>query len=131
MSFQPKHIEEVIEQSMMEGLSEYFSNNDNTIKSKNNLNNFLFKIKQALKTILSRSYWTKENFVEACGFATKVAIIFPGLLLGYQWWWLYIFAIASSIALIWSSTVKTLPTIIIFNVLWVILASIAILKHFF
>jgi hypothetical protein len=34
------------------------------------------------------------------------------------------------LALIWTSTVKTLPTIIIFNVLWVILASTAILKHF-
>jgi hypothetical protein len=32
--------------------------------------------------------------------------------------------------LIWSSTVKTLPTIILFNVGWVILASIAIIKSF-
>jgi hypothetical protein len=61
---------------------------------------------------------------------TKIAIIFPGLLLGKQWWWLYIFAIISSVALIWSSTKKTLPTIILFNVLWVILASASIIKHF-
>lgn len=78
----------------------------------------------------SKAYWTRVNTVEAWGFATKIAIIFPGLLLGKQFWWLYIFAIISSVALIWSSTEKTLPTIIIFNVLWVILASLSILKHF-
>jgi hypothetical protein len=88
------------------------------------------KIVSAIKTMSSREYWTKANTIEACGFGTKIAIIFPGLLLGRQFWWLYIFAIASSVALIWSSTVKTLPTIILFNVLWVILASLAIIKHF-
>jgi hypothetical protein len=61
---------------------------------------------------------------------TKIAIIFPGLLLGKQFWWLYIFALVSSFALIWSSTVKTLPTIIWFNILWTLLAVLSILKHF-
>jgi hypothetical protein len=91
---------------------------------------FFKKIIVAVKTMSSPEYWTKANVIEAWGFATKIIIIFPGLLFGMQVWWLYIFALMSSIALIWSSTVKTLPTIIIFNVLWVILASIAILKHF-
>ena len=90
----------------------------------------LNKVIQATKTMSHKGYWTKPNIVEAWGFATKIAIIFPGLLLGYQWWWVYIFAIASSVALIWSSTEKTLPTIILFNVMWVILASLSILKHF-
>jgi hypothetical protein len=76
------------------------------------------------------SYWTKVNTVEAWGFATKIAIIFPGLLFGKQFWWLYIFAILSSVALIWTSTKKTLPTIILFKVSWFILASLSILKHF-
>jgi hypothetical protein len=91
---------------------------------------FFQKIINAVKTMSNRSYWTKVNTVEAWGFATKIAIIFPGLLLGRQFWWLYIFAIISSIALIWTSTKKTLPTIILFNVAWVILASLSILKHF-
>lgn len=78
----------------------------------------------------SRSYWNAPNTVEAWGFATKIAIIFPGLLLGKQFWWLYIFAIISSLALIWSSTKKTLPTIILFNAAWVILASVSIIKYF-
>lgn len=84
----------------------------------------------AVKTMSSKDYWSKANTIEAWGFATKTAIIFPGLLLGKQFWWLYIFAIASSLALIWSSTVKTLPTIILFNVAWVVLASLFIIKHF-
>ena len=78
----------------------------------------------------SRSYWTKVNSVEALGFATKIAIIFPGLLFDAQIWWLYIFAIISSISLIWTSTRKTLPTIILFNVAWIILATLSIIKHF-
>jgi hypothetical protein len=91
---------------------------------------FFQKIINAVKTMSNRSYWTSVNTVEAWGFATKIAIIFPGLLLGKQFWWLYIFAIISSVALIWTSTHKTLPTIILFNVAWVVLASLSILKHF-
>ena len=94
------------------------------------MKSFIKKIIDALKTMSSKGYWSKVNAVEAWGFATKIGIIFPGLLFGYQWWWLYIFAIISSLSLIWTSTEKTLPTIIIFNVLWVILASLSIAKHF-
>jgi hypothetical protein len=88
------------------------------------------KILNAIRTMSSKNYWNRVNTVEAWGFFTKIAIIFPGLLFGKQFWWLYIFAIISSVALIWTSTRKTLPTIILFNVAWVILASLSILKHF-
>ncbi len=85
---------------------------------------------KALKTMKYKKYWNKPNTVEFFAFMTKIAIIFPGLLLGKQFWWLYIFALISSLALIWSSTVKTLPTIIWFNILWSLLAILSILKHF-
>ena len=84
----------------------------------------------ALKTMFYKEYWNRPNTVEFFAFMTKIAIIFPGLILGRQWWWLYIFALVSSLALIWSSTVKTLPTIIWFNFLWSFLAILAIAKHF-
>jgi len=84
----------------------------------------------ALQTMFDKNYWNKPNTVEFFAFMTKIAIIFPGLLFGQQFWWLYILALMSSFALIWSSTVKTLPTIIWFNILWTTLASAAILKHF-
>lgn len=83
----------------------------------------------ALKTMRYKRYWDRPNTVEFFAFMTKISIIFPGLLFGKQWWWLYIFALISSLALIWSSTIKTLPTIIWFNILWSILAISAIIKH--
>jgi len=91
---------------------------------------FFNKVIHAIKQMSSKNYWNKPNAVEAWGFMTKIAIIFPGLLFNKQWWWLYIFAVISSACLIWSSTRKTLPTIIIFNFIWIILASLAIIKHF-
>jgi len=82
------------------------------------------------KRWFDKSYWTKVNAVEAWAFGTKLSIIIPGLLFGKQWWWLYIFALVSSLALILTSTIKTLPTIIWFNIAWVLLAATAIAKHF-
>ena len=82
------------------------------------------------KELFKKSYWTKVNAIEFWAFSTKLAIIIPGLLFNHQWWWLYIFALASSSALILTSTIKTLPTIIYFNVVWCLLAITAIAKHF-
>jgi hypothetical protein len=90
------------------------------------LNDISFVTQQLFK----RSYWSKVNIVEFWAFSTKLVIIVPGLLLGRQWWWLYIFALISSITLIATSTIKTLPTIIYFNIAWSILATTAIIKHF-
>ena len=83
----------------------------------------------ALKTMGNKNYWNKANTVEFFAFVAKGAIIIPGLLFDKQWWWLYIFALVSSIMLIWSSTVKTIPTLIWFNILWTALAITAILKY--
>ena len=83
----------------------------------------------AIKTMFHKKYWNKANTIEFFAFMVKLMIIFPGLIFGKQFWWLYIFALLSSLSLIWSSTVKTLPTIIWFNIGWSILATIAILKY--
>jgi hypothetical protein len=84
----------------------------------------------ALKSMLYKKYWTKANTVEFFAFVAKAIIIIPGLLFDVSIWWFYIFALISSLALIWSSTVKTIPTLIWFNILWSALATIFILKHF-
>jgi len=83
----------------------------------------------ALRSMGRKSYWNKPNTVEFFAFMTKAAIIIPGLLFNTQIWWLYIIALVTSLSLIWSSTVKTLPTIIWFNILWSILAATAIIKY--
>ena len=70
------------------------------------------------KQLNSKTYWNKTNIIEFWAFSTKLAIIFPGLLFGIQIWWLYIFALVSSLTLILTSTIKTLPTIIYFNIGW-------------
>jgi len=82
-----------------------------------------------LRSMGHKPYWNKPNTVEFFAFMTKAAIIIPGLLFGVQIWWLYIFALVTSLSLIWSSTVKTLPTIIWFNIIWSILAATAIIKY--
>lgn len=84
----------------------------------------------ALKTMHSKEYWNRPNTVEFFAFMTKAVIIIPGLLFNTQIWWLYIIALGTSLSLIWSSTVKTLPTLIWFNFVWSSLAIAAIVKHF-
>lgn len=87
-------------------------------------------IAKVTKKLFTKEYWTKVNIIEFWAFSTKLMIIIPGLIFEKQWWWLYIFAFVSSLALILTSTIKTLPTIIYFNIIWCILALTAILKHF-
>lgn len=84
----------------------------------------------ALRSMGYKEYWNLPNTVEFFAFMTKAAIIIPGLLFETQIWWLYIIALLTSLSLIWSSTVKTLPTIIWFNILWSVLATAALVKHF-
>ena len=85
---------------------------------------------KALKTMLHKEYWTKANTVEFFAFVIKGSIIIPGLLFDISIWWFYILALLSSLGLIWSSTVKTIPTLIWFNILWSILAIVYMLKYF-
>jgi len=84
----------------------------------------------ALKTMGHKKYWNKANTVEFFAFVAKGTIIIPGLLFDASIGWVYIFALVSSLGLIWSSTVKTIPTLIWFNILWSGLAIAYIAKHF-
>jgi hypothetical protein len=85
---------------------------------------------EALKTMGHKKYWNRANTVEFFAFVAKAMIILPGLLFDISVWWFYIFALVSSLGLIWSSTVKTIPTLIWFNILWSILAILYIAKYF-
>ncbi len=85
---------------------------------------------EALKTMGHKKYWNRANTVEFFAFVAKAMIILPGLLFDISVWWFYIFALVSSLGLIWSSTVKTIPTLIWFNILWSILAILYLAKYF-
>jgi hypothetical protein len=80
--------------------------------------------------MLEKSYWDKPNTVEFLAFFVKGIIIIPGLIFGISIWWLYIFAVFSSLMLIWSSTIKTIPTLVWFNILWTLLGTTMIVRHF-
>ena len=90
-----------------------------------------FRIVTDMGPLLRKWYWNNENFWEFIGFNLKICIIFPGLLLGKQWWWIYIFALASAAMLMYTSIKKKLPTILYFNFMWFILASLQIAKHWY
>lgn len=83
----------------------------------------------ALKTMFHKEYWNRANTVEFFAFVVKGLIIIPGLLFDISIWWLYIFALISSLGLIWSSTVKTIPTLIWFNILWSSLAIAYLIRY--
>jgi hypothetical protein len=89
------------------------------------------EIVEVTKQLGHRSYWSTTNTIEFIAFSTKLSIIIPGLIFGIQFWGMYVLALISSLALILTSTTKTLPTIIYFNVGWTILATMALAKHFF
>ena len=81
--------------------------------------------------MLKKEYWDKANTVEFFAFFIKAVIIVPGLIFGIEFWWLYLFAFVSSFGIVWSSTVKTIPTLIWFNIVWIILSAIVIIRAIF
>lgn len=83
----------------------------------------------ALKTMTQKKYWTKANLVEFIAFVIKALIIIPGLLFDISIWWFYILALLSSFGLVWSSTIKTIPTLIWFNILWSLLSVVYIFRY--
>jgi hypothetical protein len=83
-----------------------------------------------LKGMFKFNYWNRPNLVEFIGFLIKAVIIMLGLGFGIYIWWFYIGSLLSSIAIIWSSTIKTIPTLIWFNMVWSLLSIIVILRHF-
>lgn len=78
---------------------------------------------------LDRSYWTNYNIVDAVSWIAKAVIIVPGLIFGINIWWLYLIALATSIALIWASNKKLLPTMVAFNTLWIWLSCMVLAQH--
>ena len=87
-------------------------------------------IVEVTRKLFRKQYWNKTNTIEFIAFSIKLSIIIPGLVFGIQFWGMYVLALISSLALILTSTAKTLPTIIYFNIGWSILSIMAIAKYF-
>ena len=87
------------------------------------------KIMNRYKMYLSKEYWTDYNTIELCAWMAKALIIVPGLIFGIEIWWLHFLTLATSSALIWASMRKSLPTLILFNTIWICISLTIITRH--
>ena len=76
------------------------------------------KVKECYAMWFTREYWTDYNTVEFVSWAAKALIIVPGLIFGISLWYLYFLTLGTSLALIWASNKKFLPTLVGFNTIW-------------
>ena len=87
------------------------------------------KIWNKLLMFTDREYWINYNTIEFAAWMAKAAIIVPGLVFGKEIWWLHFLTLVTSSLLIWASMRKSLPTLIVFNTLWIVISLTIILKH--
>jgi hypothetical protein len=87
------------------------------------------KVKECYGMWFKKEYWTDYNTVEFASWAAKAVIIIPGLIFGISLWWLYFFTLATSLALIWASNRKLLPTLVGFNTLWTWISCMVLAQH--
>jgi hypothetical protein len=91
----------------------------------------LSKIIDRYKMYLSKEYWTDYNTIELCSWMAKAIIIVPGLIFGIELWYMHFLTLATSSALIWASMRKSLPTLILFNTIWICISLTIIIKHLY
>jgi hypothetical protein len=77
----------------------------------------------------TREYWTNYNTVEFLSWAAKAVIIVPGLIFGISIWWLFFLTLFTSLALIWASNKKLLPTLVGFNTIWAWISCMVLAQH--
>ena len=87
------------------------------------------KIFEKYLMYLEKSYWTDYNTIEAAAWISKAAIIIPGLVFGVEIWWFHFLTLITSSFLIWASMRKSLPTLVLFNTIWICLSLTIILRH--
>jgi hypothetical protein len=87
------------------------------------------KIKECYGMWFTKAYWTDYNTVEFLSWAAKAVIIIPGLIFGISLWWLYFLTLFTSLALIWASNKKLLPTLVGFNTIWTWISCMVLAQH--
>ena len=89
------------------------------------------KILNRYAMFLKKEYWTDYNTIEFCSWMAKAVIIVPGLVFGIELWYMHFLTLATSSALIWASMRKSLPTLILFNTIWICISLTIIIKNLF
>jgi hypothetical protein len=87
------------------------------------------KIWERILMFKLKEYWTDYNTIEFAAWMAKAIIIVPGLVFGIELWYMHFLTLLTSSLLIWASMRKSLPTLIVFNTLWIIISLTIILKH--
>jgi hypothetical protein len=87
------------------------------------------KVKECYGMWFTKEYWTDYNTVEFVSWFAKATIIIPGLIFGVSLWWLYFLTLATSLALIWASNKKFLPTLVGFNTIWAWISCMVLAQH--
>ena len=87
------------------------------------------KILNKLLMYTDNEYWTNYNVIELSAWMAKAIIIIPGLIFGIEIWWLHFITLTTSSLLIWASMRKSLPTLIVFNTIWIIISLTIIIRH--
>ena len=87
------------------------------------------KIFKRYKMFLVKSYWTDYNVIEFTSWFAKAIIIIPGLVFGIEVWQFHFITLITSSLLIWASMRKDLPTLILFNTIWICISLTILVKH--
>jgi hypothetical protein len=87
------------------------------------------KVKSCYNMFFVKKYWTNYNKVEFLSWGAKAIIIIPGLIFKISLWWLFFLTLFTSLALIWASNKKLLPTLVGFNTIWVWISCMVLAQH--
>ena len=87
------------------------------------------KIIERYKMYFDKTYWTNYNTIELFAWLAKAIIIIPGLVFGIELWYFHFLTLLTSSLLIWASMRKSLPTLIMFNTIWICISLTIILRH--
>ena len=93
---------------------------------------WLVGFKKIWKRILmfrNAKYWTNYNVIEFGAWIAKAIIIVPGLIFGIELWYMHFLTLITSSLLIWASMRKDLPTLILFNTIWIVISLTIIIKN--
>ena len=89
------------------------------------------KIWHKILMFTDNEYWTNYNVIELSAWMAKAIIIVPSLIFGVEIWWLHFVTLLTSSLLIWASMRKSLPALIVFNTIWIIISLTIIVRNIF
>ena len=87
------------------------------------------RIRESYLMLFKKEYWVNYNIIEFCSWMAKAIIIVPGLVFGIELWYLHFFTLLTSSLLIWASMKKSLPTLILFNTIWICISLTIIIRN--